>query len=228
MTEIQTIPDSDNVADLQIVDTIPAPAIVLEQSISSDSVASDTNSQSTVSNDPEKDSPYRPLTRLESDFVEHYLGNLNATQACKNAGYRCRNDLGYRAKGAKLVKLPHIKRVIDIRRAELQISLRAKTEINRAYILERLRTLAEMTMRVEAVRQEGKTIVLYQPQASARCWELLGKEVEGMFVDRTADVSDSLKEREAERAIIKKAHAIVNKAETDEKSAQYARVKAIP
>jgi phage terminase small subunit len=150
-----------------------------------------------------------PLTMKEKTFIENYLTNgYVGSQACKDSGYKCSTDEGFRVKASQLLRKPNVKRVLDIRREEVETKLKANTEITRELVLERLHALAVMTMEKTAIKQEGKTIVLYQPQASARCWELLGKEI-GMFIDRTADVSETLTERTKQLAILKQARAMV-------------------
>jgi len=167
----------------------------------------------------------RQLTPKEWLFIECYLSNgWNKAQAVRDAGYKCKSDESFRSKGYTLAGDPRIKRAIDIRQAELRTSMRARTEVNREYILEKLRTLAEMAMSREVIKVEGKTIALYQPNASVRAWELIGKEVDGMFVDRTADVSDSLRERESQLAILKQAQAIVDREAKSKEMAPFTKV----
>ena len=197
------------------------PAIIQQQSSTTAANAAQSPQDCPRQKNPSTIDPDKPLTAKELAFVEHYLGDAiqNGTLATKLAGFRCKSEEAHRTRGSWLLKKPNVAKVINVRRAELQAKMRENTEITREYILERLRTLAEMTMSKKALPIEGskKTIVLYQPQAAARCWELLGKEIAGMFIDRTADVSDSLRDRERQLELVKKAVALVTRPQQETK-----------
>lgn len=159
--------------------------------------------------EPKTDASDKPLSQREQLFVIAYCGNgYNGLEAFKTAGYPAKTDGSRRVRASFLRRQPNIMKAIEKRRAEIQTKLKVSTELDREYVMNNLRDIVETAKLVDAVKCDGKTVSKYQPNAAVRALELIGKEVAGMFVERTADVTDSIREREAQVALIKKAIAL--------------------
>jgi len=103
------------------------------------------------------------LTHKMQAFIDEYLVDLNASQACVRAGYKTKNPNRI---GAELLRHPVISKVIEERLAEK----RERNELTADYVLDKLVAI------VEATDKEN-------PQAALRGLELLGKHL-GLYKDR--------------------------------------------
>ena len=161
----------------------------------------------------DKDIPKeRPLTPKEWLLIECYLSNGgNQKQATIDAGYKCKSDGGYRALSTKLFRKPNVARALYKRREEVKARIRANTEISAGEILDEVIQLARLASKPGAIVIHGKTIVTYQPHAAARCWELVGGQTHNMFTIKTADMSDTVKEREKQLDVVKQAYAVLKR-----------------
>jgi phage terminase small subunit len=156
--------------------------------------------------------PDKPLTPAEQLFVDHYCGNgFNATDAHEAAGFPAKNHNSHKSRGSALCAKINVRKAILLRRREMQVKIQEKTEMDREWVLRELQDVVRVAKQVEAVKSDGKTVVKYQPQAAVRALELIGKEVAGMFVERTADVTDSVREREKQLSLVKRALEILEK-----------------
>jgi phage terminase small subunit len=129
------------------------------------------------------------LTPKQQRFVDEYLIDLNATQAAIRAGYSERTA---RAIGAENLTKPDIAAAIDAKRMKVA----EKAELSVAWVLERLRAVAERCMQSEPVLDKrGEPVMVetsagdlapaftFQAAAANRSLELLGKHL-GMFPDK--------------------------------------------
>jgi phage terminase small subunit len=107
----------------------------------------------------------RGLTIRQQQFVREYLIDLNATAACKRAGYQCKNDNSAAVVACNLLRNIKIRAAIEEgRRAGLQrLQITADTVANGL--------LTEATYYGEGSSHAART----------RAWELLGKHVSGFF-----------------------------------------------
>jgi phage terminase small subunit len=132
---------------------------------------------------------HKPLNPKQQRFVDEYLIDLNATQAAIRAGYSERTA---RAIGAENLTKPDIAAAIDAKRMKVA----EKAELSVAWVLERLRAVAERCMQSEPVLDKrGEPVMVetsagdlapaftFQAAAANRSLELLGKHL-GMFPDK--------------------------------------------
>ncbi len=131
----------------------------------------------------------RDLTDKQRRFVEEYLVDLNATQAYRRAGYRCKTDKVATVEGCRLLANPSVALAI-------KAAMRARserTEITQDYVLARLQAVAEkaeglrpvmLSIKVGEDESGGapqfveveKTV--FVPAAAKGAYELLGKHLE--------------------------------------------------
>lgn len=104
------------------------------------------------------------LGRKMERFVEEYMIDLNASEACVRAGYVTRNK---NKLGAELLRHPLVLAEVEKRTAER----REKKELTADYVLNKLVAIVEAT-------DKGN------PTAALRGLELLGKHL-GLYRDRT-------------------------------------------
>lgn len=146
----------------------------------------------------------KPLSPKEKAFVHHYLNNgYVATKAAKSAGYTARNEDSFRVVASTVFSRKNVSRAIELGKRDVETRLANTSHLNRQWVLDKLAQIVITAMEVKAIKKAGKAIVQYQPQAAVRALELIGKEVAGMFVDRTADVTDQVRERERHLLAIK-------------------------
>jgi phage terminase small subunit len=154
----------------------------------------------------------RPLTPKEQIFVLNYCGNgFNASQAHRDSGYAAKSDASHGVRACIVLQKPNVRKAVLLKRKEMQAILQARTSLDREWVLRNLQEIVETAKQVEAIQSHGKTVVKWQPQAAVRALELIGKEVAGMFIDRTADVSDTVREREQQLELVRKALALVER-----------------
>jgi phage terminase small subunit len=123
--------------------------------------------------------PRNGLTPKQAAFVAEYLVDLNATQAAIRAGYSAKNADKI---GPRLVGESRVAAAIGEAKAKRE----AATEVNAAWVLERLRDNVERAMQAEPVYdREGNHTgeYTYQGAVANRALELLGKH-HGLFSDR--------------------------------------------
>lgn len=121
----------------------------------------------------------KPLTPKQAAFVAEYLVDLNATQAAIRAGYSAKTAC---AIGVENLRKPRIAEAISEARAKREQA----TEVNAAWVLERLRENVERAMQAEPVydRDGDETgEYTYQGAVANRALELLGKH-HGLFAER--------------------------------------------
>ena len=103
------------------------------------------------------------LTDKMSLFVNEYLVDLNAGQACIRAGYKSRNPY---KQGFKLLQHPLVKQAVDERKEDR----RDKLELTAEYVLTKLVALTERNEQIN-------------PAVAVRTLELLGRHL-GLYRDR--------------------------------------------
>lgn len=103
------------------------------------------------------------LTPKMEAFVEEYMIDLNASQACKRAGYKTGNPSKL---GTQLLNHPLVSQAIEARKADR----RERRELTAEYVLEKLISLTE--------RNEENN-----PAVAVRTLELLGRHL-GLYKDR--------------------------------------------
>lgn len=146
-------------------------------------------------------------------FVEAILAGNSQGSAYIQAGYTAKNGAVARTCASRLLTKANVQGLLNQRRIEMMPSLQAHTEITREYVLKGLKALAELASQPRAIKSEGRTIILWQPNAACRALELLGRECpEPLFIERRADVTEALREREANLALLKKARDIIDQA----------------
>lgn len=111
---------------------------------------------------PEKGKGSKLTPKMEA-FVEEYMIDLNASQACRRAGYRTNNPTKM---GTQLLNHPLVIRAIEERKAER----REKAELTAEYVLNKLVALTEKNEDVN-------------PTVAVRTLELLGRHL-GLYRDR--------------------------------------------
>lgn len=122
----------------------------------------------------------RPLTPRQSLFVAEYLVDLNGTQAAIRAGYSQKSAGRF---AQELLAKTHIAEAVTAARGKREKS----TEVNAAWVLERLRENVDRAMQAEPVldklgNETGE--YAYQGSVANRALELLGKH-HGLFAERT-------------------------------------------
>lgn len=123
--------------------------------------------------------PRKPLTPKQEAFVSEYLLDLNATQAAIRAGYSARTA---EQQGSRLLGNVKVREAV----AEGKARREAATEVNAAWVLERLRENVERAMQAEpVVDRDGNETgeYTYQGAVANRALELLGKH-HGLFGER--------------------------------------------
>lgn len=121
------------------------------------------------------------LTPKQARFVEEYLVDLNATEAAKRAGY---SEKTAEQQGHQLLQKTSVREAIDAARAKRS----ERTQIDAAWVLERLQTVAERCLQAEPVvdakgnpvmvkTPDGRTTAAYTFQAPAanKALELLAR-----------------------------------------------------
>jgi phage terminase small subunit len=141
-----------------------------------------------VSDEAQETRP-RKLNTRQAQFVREYLIDLNATQAAIRAGYSAKTaeQIGY-----QLLQKASVSAAISVARAKVA----EKTELSVAWVVERLRTVAERCMQAEPVLdKKGEPVLVetptgqlapaytFQAPAANRSLELLGKHL-GLFPDK--------------------------------------------
>lgn len=112
--------------------------------------------------EPTNGKGYKMTHKMEA-FVDEYLVDLNASQACVRAGYKTKNPNRI---GAELLRHPVIAERIEERLAEK----RERNELSADYVLDKLVAIVEATDKSN-------------PQAALRGLELLGKHL-GLYRER--------------------------------------------
>lgn len=121
----------------------------------------------------------KKLTPKQQRFVEEYLVDLNATQACVRAGYSKKTAQRI---GSENLSKPLI--AAEIKKGSKIIT--EKTEVSAESIVTRLNILANRCMQAEPVTdKDGNPIGDYKFDSSGanKALELLGK-TKAMFVDK--------------------------------------------
>ena len=111
---------------------------------------------------PEKGKGSKLTPKMEA-FVQEYMIDLNASQACRRAGYKTGNP---NKMGTQLLNQPLVIRAIEERKAER----REKAELTAEYVLNKLVALTEKNEDVN-------------PTVAVRTLELLGRHL-GLYRDR--------------------------------------------
>ncbi|HEX9721498.1 MAG TPA: terminase small subunit [Ramlibacter sp.] len=131
----------------------------------------------------------KKITAKQLRFAEEYLIDLNATQAAIRAGYSKKTAEQY---GYQLLQKTSVQEAIASGRSKAT----EKAELSVAWVLDRLRTVAERCMQSEPVLgKRGEAILVetpdgelapaftFQAAPANRSLELLGKHL-GMFPDK--------------------------------------------
>ncbi len=102
-----------------------------------------------------------PLTAMQEKFVEHFCGGLSAAEAARKAGY---SEKYAKEKGYALLQKETVIAAINAR----QVELASQHEIERSWIIERLRMEAEFdgpgashSARVNALEKLGKSLGMF-------------------------------------------------------------------
>jgi phage terminase small subunit len=125
------------------------------------------------------DVPLRPLTPKQHRFVNEYLVDLNATAACRRAGFSAKTA---NVQAFQLMKVPAIAKAI-------QVEIEARSEASRIsgeWVLANLKAVAERCLQAVAVfDREGTPTGEWGFDATNanRALELLGRH-KGLFSDR--------------------------------------------
>lgn len=121
----------------------------------------------------------KELTDKQQRFIEEYLKDFNATQACIRAGYSKANADKI---GSELLGKTRVKEALEAKRAK--IAKKAETSVE--WVLEKLKTVAERCLQEEAVNdRDGNFTGVFKFEAAGvnRALELIGK-YHGMFRDK--------------------------------------------
>lgn len=121
----------------------------------------------------------KELTDKQIRFVDEYLKDLNATQACIRAGYSAKNADKI---GSQLLGKTRVKAEIERK----QKHLRKKTEVTHDWVIQNLKKVYKRCMQVVPVTdKEGNPTGEFKFEASAanKSLELLGKTL-GIFIDK--------------------------------------------
>ena len=124
------------------------------------------------------------LTEKKKLFADHYLVNLNATEAAKLAGY---SEKTAYSQGHRLLKDVEVHAYIEERQKERA----EKLELDADWVLEKLKTVVDMSMQAKPVEKwdynEKKLVETgeyqYDSTGANRALELIGKHL-GMFKDK--------------------------------------------
>lgn len=117
------------------------------------------------------------MTEKQQRFVDAYLVDPNAKLAAKLAGYA---DPG--RQGWQVLNYPEVKAALSAR----QGALRAKADLDAAWVLDRLKLISDRCIQGEPVldsqgAQTGEW--KFEPAAATRATELIGKHI-GMFREK--------------------------------------------
>lgn len=142
------------------------------------------------SKDKDKKKKKDRLTDMQKIFVEEYLVDRNATQACLRAGYAKKNPKNADKIGPELLGLPWVAAAIE---AATQKRLHRVT-IKQDYVLESIKEVAERCMqKVPVVNNKGRQVLdehgnavwKFDSSGALKALELLGRHL-GMFKDLPA------------------------------------------
>lgn len=144
------------------------------------------------------------LSHRQRRFVELYCLRLEAASAAAEAGYSKRNA---KRIGHQLLQKPYIAEAVRKR----QHAMSEKTDLDEAWVLERLRRNVERCMQAEPVLdREGNETGEYKFDASGanRALELIGRHL-AMFTDRIrVDPVEELTDDELNDRITDKLNAL--------------------
>lgn len=105
------------------------------------------------------------LTVLELAFVSAYIANGgNGTQACKQAGYKCKNDNAYSTQASALLRKPRVNGEISYRLQKIEDAKIAKpneilsfyTSVMRGEVLDQFGIEASLDTRIKAANELAK------------------------------------------------------------------------
>jgi len=141
------------------------------------------------------------VTDRQQAFIDEYLIDMNATQAYKRAGYKCKNDKVAEVSSCQLLRNPIISRAIEEKLQERS----ARTEITADYVLTGLQEVAErclqkkpvmvfdkvdkcMKQATQEVEDETGQVVeasvwTFDSTGANRAFELIGKHLQ-LFTDK--------------------------------------------
>ena len=116
----------------------------------------------------DQNKPARPLTSKQKRFIAEYQKDLNGTQSAIRAGYSKKTA---KEQAARLLSNANIRETVETKNQ----SICEKLGIDSEYILSGIKELAETTKKLNPK--------WYNPSASAKAHELLGKHLK-LFTDK--------------------------------------------
>lgn len=120
-------------------------------------------------------------------FCQAYARSKSLKEAAREAGFKGgKEGLNWSVRGSELMRRPYIKARVDEINQELVRAATKSAKVDRAWVLEQLKSNAE-----EALEHRDRA-------AANRALELLGKEM-GMFVDRKMVLTGPLEALDAPR-----------------------------
>jgi phage terminase small subunit len=122
------------------------------------------------------------LNDKQRKFADEYIKCLNASEAYRKAGYKCKSDDVVKVCASKLLTTANVQQYISERQEKLQ----KKTEITQEWVINRLKEISDRCMQEEPVmkRVNGEMVETgefkFDSQGAVKSTELLGKHL-GLF-----------------------------------------------
>jgi phage terminase small subunit len=122
------------------------------------------------------------LNDKQKKFADEYIKCLNASDAYRKAGYKCKSDDVAKVCASKLLINPNVEEYI----ANVRQKLQKKTEITQEWVINRLKEISDRCMQEEPVmkRVNGEMVesgeYKFDSQGAVKSTELLGKHL-GLF-----------------------------------------------
>ncbi len=107
----------------------------------------------------------KPLTMMQLAFVSAYIANGgNGTQACRQAGYKCKSDAAFATQASALLRNPEVNGEISYRLQKIEDAKIAKpneilsfyTSVMRGEVLDQFGIEASLDTRIKAANELAK------------------------------------------------------------------------